>query len=139
MSTSGSTNFTVTRNQLIYGALRLCGVIAENETPSTEQINNASEALNMFVKRLEAEGMALWSTKEYNVPLTAGQNTYMIGIADDMDIKGIVCNMENGTVSMNMIGNSEDLCLFLCLHVVNLTTELCSQDEVSDRYHFMGL
>ena len=76
MATSGSTNFSVTRDQLISGALRLCGVIAEGETATTEQINNGAEALNMLVKRLYADGMPLWAMKQYSVPLTSGTSAY---------------------------------------------------------------
>lgn len=82
MATSGSTNFNVTRDQLIAGALRLCGVIAEGEVASTEQTNNGAEALNMLVKRLMADGMPLWAMKQYNVPLVSGQQVYTIGVGE---------------------------------------------------------
>mgnify|MGYP003331710735 FL=1 len=85
MATSGSTNFSVTRDQLISGALRLCGVIAEGETATTEQINNGAEALNMLVKRLYADGMPLWAMKQYSVPLTSGTSAYNIGVGLTVD------------------------------------------------------
>lgn len=82
MSTSGTTNFNVDRNQIISGALRLCGVLAEGETATTEQINNGAEALNMLVKRLMADGMPLWAMKQYSVTLVAGQKEYTIGVGE---------------------------------------------------------
>lgn len=82
MSTSGTTNFNVDRNQIISGALRLCGVLAEGETATTEQINNGAEALNMLVKRLMVDGMPLWAMKQYSVTLIAGQKEYTIGIGE---------------------------------------------------------
>lgn len=79
MTTSNSTNFSINRNQLIEGAYRLAGVIAEGETPSTEQYSVGSEALNMMVKAWEADGMPLWAIKQYSVTLTASTSTYTIG------------------------------------------------------------
>lgn len=78
MSTSGSTDFTVTRDQLIAGALRAAGAISQGETPTATQVTEASEALNMFVKELQADGMPLWAIKQYSVTLTA-TSTYTIG------------------------------------------------------------
>lgn len=86
MATSNSTNFAVTRDQIISGALRLCGTLAMGESPTTDQINESSEALNMLVKSLQADGMQLWAIKEYSVSLVAGQATYNIGIGEDVDI-----------------------------------------------------
>jgi len=80
MSTSGSTDFNVTRDQLIAGALRLCGVLAEGETATLEQTSTGAEALNMLVKRLEADGMPLWAIKQYSVTLTSGVADYNIGV-----------------------------------------------------------
>lgn len=78
MATSGSTDFSVTRDQLISGALRIAGAIAQGETPTATQVTEAAEALNMFVKELQADGMPLWAIKQYAVTLTA-TSTYNIG------------------------------------------------------------
>lgn len=86
MATSNSTNFTVTRDQIISGALRLCGALALGETATADQVSEASEALNMLVKAWEADGMALWAVKEYSLALTAGTNAYNMGIAQTINI-----------------------------------------------------
>lgn len=78
MATSGSTDFLVTRNQLIEGALRICGVIAVGETPSTAMYSTASDALNMLVKAWQADGMPVWATKEYTLTLTTDTSSYTI-------------------------------------------------------------
>ncbi len=39
MATSGSTNFSTSRDNLIKGALRLVGGIGQGETPTTDQTN----------------------------------------------------------------------------------------------------
>ena len=78
MTTSGTYNFSVNRNELIYGALRLAGVIAQGETPSQSQIDDATVTLNMLVKAWEADGMPLWAIETIQLPLVANQNTYTI-------------------------------------------------------------
>jgi hypothetical protein len=78
MAISGSTDFSVTRDQLIEGALRICGVIAPGETPTTAMYTGASEALNMLVKAWQSDGMPLWAMSEYTITLTNGDNSYTI-------------------------------------------------------------
>jgi hypothetical protein len=82
---SGSTNFTITRDELIKGALRLCGVLAQGESPTTDQVSEASEALNMLVKAWEADGMPLWAIKTTNIPLTASTASYRIGVGQTVN------------------------------------------------------
>jgi hypothetical protein len=78
MTISGSTDFSITRDQLIEGALRICGVIAPGETPSALQYTGAAEALNMIVKAWQSDGMPLWAISEHTITLIAGTNTYSI-------------------------------------------------------------
>jgi hypothetical protein len=86
MSTSGSTNFSTSRDELIRGALRAAGGISQGETPTTVQITEAAEALNMMVKAFQADGMPLWAIKEYNIPLTGGVASYEIGLSKTINI-----------------------------------------------------
>ncbi len=78
MATSGSTDFNVTRDQVIAGALRLCGALGQGETPTATQVSEAAEALNMLVKAWQADGMPLWVIKNYTLTLVSGTNTYTI-------------------------------------------------------------
>lgn len=78
MSTSGTYDFTTTRDNLITGALRLCGVIAQGETPTASQITEAAEALNYMVKAFEAEGMPLWAITTTTITPVAGQTSYTL-------------------------------------------------------------
>ncbi len=80
MATSGSTNFSTNRDSLIAGALRLCGAIAQGDTPSATLVTESAEALNMLIKALQADGMPLWAIKQYSVPLTASTASYRIGV-----------------------------------------------------------
>jgi len=86
MATSSSTNFSITRDQIIHGALRLVGAVALGETPTTDQVTEASEALNMLVKAWSADGMALWARSEYTLPLTLSTQSYTIGLGQTINI-----------------------------------------------------
>lgn len=79
MSTSGTTNFTVTRDQLVQSALRLLQVYGIGDTIPAEVITNASQALNIWVKALVMKGLFLWCVEEITVPLVVGQAQYSIG------------------------------------------------------------
>ena len=78
--TSGTTTFSVTRDDIIKGALRKIGVVAQGESPTSDQITEASFALNLMVKAWEADGMPLWALRTTAIPLTDGVNAYNIGI-----------------------------------------------------------
>jgi len=84
MPTSGSTNFSINRDQLIAGALRIAGAIAQGETPSATLVTETAEALNMLVKSMQADGMPLWALKKYEVTLTA-TGDYTIGVSQTVN------------------------------------------------------
>ncbi len=64
MATSGSYDFTATRDSIIQGALRLIGALAQGETPATAATTEAAEALNLMVKAWASDGMPLWALKQ---------------------------------------------------------------------------
>jgi hypothetical protein len=78
MSTSNSYDFTATRDTIIYGALRLAGVIAQGETPTASQISDAATSLNYMIKAWEADGMPLWAITNYAITPVAGQAVYTL-------------------------------------------------------------
>lgn len=84
MATSGSTNFSINRDQLIAGALRVAGAIAQGETPSSTLYTETAEALNMLVKAMQADGMPLWAIKKYAITLTA-TGDYTIGVSQTVN------------------------------------------------------
>lgn len=86
MATSNSTNYNITRDQIIAGSLRLIGAIAQGETATAAQISEAAEALNLMVKAWEADGMPLWGLAEYDLTLVAGQRDYNIGLGQTVNI-----------------------------------------------------
>ena len=86
MATSGTTSFSVTRNDIISASLRLLGVLEEGATPNPTAIENASLVLNMMIKDWMTDGIKLWTTTEIVLPLVAGQTSYSIGSDNTNDL-----------------------------------------------------
>ena len=79
MATSGTTTFTVTRDQIIEAALRSLAVLEEGATPGPNALENASFSLNLILKKWQSEGIKIWTIKEYILPLVPNQTSYTIG------------------------------------------------------------
>lgn len=79
MSTSGDTTWTLNRDQVITGALRKLAVIASGQTPSTQQVTDANEALNALIKAFHADGMPVWKITSTTFTVTSGTSSYTIG------------------------------------------------------------
>jgi hypothetical protein len=105
MSTSGTTNFSVTRNDIISASLRLLGVLEEGAVPNATAIENASLVLNMMIKDWMTDGIKLWTTTEITLPLVAGQTSYTIGsdsgndLVSDKPLRLIQAFLRNNSVS----------------------------------------
>ena len=84
MATSGISVYQLTRDQLITAALRKLGVLAEGQTPSAQNITDASMALNASIAEFRGLGMPLWARKEYT--FTPVQATYTIGIGQALNV-----------------------------------------------------
>ncbi len=61
MGTSGSFDWTATRNQIVNRSLRIIGAIDQEGSPTAAQLSNASEALNSIVKNLQTMNLGLWA------------------------------------------------------------------------------
>lgn len=72
-------DFNLNRDQVIKGALRKLGVISEGQTPSTAQIDDCAEALNVLVKAWQAEGLPLWAIKQTSFTPTTSVAKYTVG------------------------------------------------------------
>lgn len=76
MSTSGSTDYTRTRNELLNGALRLIGKSGRGKTSSAADIDDAAEALELMVKAWQASGIHLWKLKQATFFPIKGTSSY---------------------------------------------------------------
>lgn len=71
MATSGSFDFNMTLIQIIEAALRKIGALADGQTATNEQIENAKIYLNAMVKAWRADNVFLWEEEQITVPLQA--------------------------------------------------------------------
>ncbi len=79
MSTSGSVNFTQTRNELIYDAFQVIGVYGVGRTISDEDMNFASNVLNKMIKSWGTKGLHLWTKEEVILFLNKDVSEYKLG------------------------------------------------------------
>ena len=84
MATSGSTDFSVSRNDLIKYALLNVGAIGEGETPNSTQYTDGAMMLNLIVKSWNADGMPLWAIKQNSFALTAS-TSFNIGVSQTIN------------------------------------------------------
>jgi len=101
MATSGSTDFTRTRNELLNGALRLIGKSGRGKTASAADIDDAAEALELMVKAWQASGVHLWKLKEATLFVTKGTASY--------SLPGANCTLSYVETAMKVAGVATDL------------------------------
>lgn len=78
MSVSGTNTFSQTRNDIINRAYKIIGIKTRGRDLTAEEINEASEALNLYVKGLKSEGVYLWKYAEGTLFLKVGQESYIL-------------------------------------------------------------
>lgn len=83
MATSGSTDFTVSRDQLIKDSLMDVGAIAQEDTPSAAIVNHAARKLNMMMKAWQADGLRIWKNDEITIFTDKTKSFYSLGPAGD--------------------------------------------------------
>jgi hypothetical protein len=76
MALSASTDFPVTRDDLIKAALQHIGAIGDGDTPTATQLSEAGLLLNMLIKNWTTDGMQLWMRYYgYIFPVSGVQKT----------------------------------------------------------------
>ncbi len=80
MATSGDTTWTLTRDQIIYAALRKLGIVVDGGVVTANQLVGAEEALNNLIPSLYAQGMPLWAMRTIDLLMVQGQGVYPIGV-----------------------------------------------------------
>lgn len=79
MATSGSYNFSVTRDDIIEDAYLEIGSIEEGESLSAAQVALGARRLNMVVKELMMDGANLWAVQDAVLFQVVGQQSYALG------------------------------------------------------------
>jgi len=82
MSTSGSTDFSVNCLEIIKASMRQIGVLGVGQTPTTTEVIDCREALNMLVKQWMGlpHTMKMWLRKELTITLVDSTSDYTLKI-----------------------------------------------------------
>jgi hypothetical protein len=84
MAVSGTTSFTVTRDDIIQAAMRKLSVLEEGATPTAASVTSYAFMLNVILKSLQKDGIKLWTVNEIALPLQASKTSYSIGPASTL-------------------------------------------------------
>lgn len=76
MATSGSTNFNMTRDEIIKDALYKLRVLGADENVSSEDLNLAARQLNRMIKSWQNRGIRLWTYTEGVLFLDTSSQSY---------------------------------------------------------------
>lgn len=78
MTVSGTNTFSQTRNQIINRAASILGVKTRGRNLTAEEMNEASDILNMMIKSWKNKGQYLWKTSEATLFLVNSQERYRL-------------------------------------------------------------
>jgi len=83
MTTSGSVNWAINRDEIITAAAQELQELADGETLSPERTTAYALRLNSWVKSLMASGAKLWAMKQATLFLEVGNAEYSLGATGD--------------------------------------------------------
>ena len=83
MASSGSVDFTVTRDNLIADALGMVGAVGPADTPAAGLVTHAARQLNIVAKGLMSLGCSLWARKTGYILPQSGTNEIDLGPSGD--------------------------------------------------------
>lgn len=69
-------DFSQTRNQIVLRALRLCGVLAQGNDATGEQMSEGAQALESLVKFLQSKNVFLWTLEDRTLTTVASDGEY---------------------------------------------------------------
>jgi hypothetical protein len=79
MTTSGSYNFSVSRNDIITAALQDLQVIGEGDSPSSYDLQRCTFALNLILKKWAVKTLPLWAVQTINFNFINNVAVYTMG------------------------------------------------------------
>lgn len=105
MATSGSTDYSVSRNDIINTALRRIGRLDPNVTPNSADVDTCAEALNELLKSWAAAfmGRQLYTIKRGFLFLQPSKTEYLVGPSGDQATASYTEVAAQSTVSSNKI------------------------------------
>lgn len=100
MATSGSIDLLADRDALITEALEQLGVIAEGDSPNSNQLSSCARTLNYMVKAWQGRGLNLWAMERHYVFLQKNQREYALsGSTSDHVTASYIQTTVNGAAS----------------------------------------
>lgn len=134
MTTSGSYDWEMTRDQIITDALGKVGAIDELDTPSTAQLTKGARALNAVVKNLAGPtGMPLWAVRQVTFPMTSA-NTYTIGLTGQNIVQPKPLKIIQAWITDNTSGFNRPLNLEAVYNFFQLGTPISTGQPVQISY-----
>ena len=116
MSTSGISYYQLTRDQLLTASIRKLGVLAEGQSPTAQNIADATIALNSTIAEFRSIGMPLWARAEYTFTPTTG--TYTIGVGYTLAtpapiklLQAVLTASSNSKIDMEVMARDDFLIL----------------------------
>lgn len=100
MTTSGTATFSRNRDQLIASALRKISAFESGETPDSQSVSDAADALNAMIKHWQASGIHIWRMAEGTVTPVVGQVSYTLGTAPAVKPLKIISARRSNTTSL---------------------------------------
>ena len=82
MATSGSTDFNLTRNEIIKDALIILGAVGSEESVDSSDTALAARVLNSMVKAWQGRGVHLWTHQEASLFVIKGTESYSLPGSD---------------------------------------------------------
>lgn len=83
MTTSGSVNFSISRDDIVSDALVLVGELEVGRTVNGNRLAFCSRQLNLMVKGWMARGAKLWAMRQATLFLEVGTASYSLGATGD--------------------------------------------------------
>ena len=107
MATSGSIDYSTSKNDIITEALQLVGVLGEGQSPSSDQLADCSRTLNMMTKAWQAEGFNLFTLATQTVDLVASTATYTLSPRPMQILNAVIRNTSGNDIPLEQITRRE--------------------------------
>lgn len=90
----------MTALEYITKAMRICGVIGQNETPSSSEADDGLDALNDMIDSWNTDRTYIYAVTQSTIPVVNGQAAYTIGTGGDFNITRPV-KIDNAFIRIN--------------------------------------
>lgn len=84
MTTSTSTSWELTANEIVAASLRKLQAVAKGQTPDAEDYQFGLQALNGLIALLMTEGLTVWSRETSEITMQTGVSVYPIPASADV-------------------------------------------------------